>query len=84
MPASLLPSILRTFVPLAVGYFLAWPVAKWLGLSEDQITSLITAAITAIYYLAVRLLEQVAPQFGWLLGYASKPLYVTPADASKG
>lgn len=80
MPASLLPSILRTLVPLAVGYFLAWPVAKWLGLTEDQITSLITAVITAVYYLAVRLLEQVAPQFGWLLGYASPPKYVTPAD----
>lgn len=79
MPASLLPSILRTLVPLAVGYFLAWPVAKWLGLTEDQITSLITAVITAAYYLLVRGLEQIAPQFGWLLGYASKPVYAPPA-----
>jgi hypothetical protein len=84
MPASVLPSILRTLVPLAVGYFAAWPVAKWLGLTDEQVTSLITAVITAVYYLAVRLLEQVAPQFGWLLGYASKPVYVPPSEATKG
>lgn len=82
MPASVLPSILRTLVPLAVGYFLAWPAAKLLGLTEDQITSLITAVISAVYYLAVRGLEQVAPQFGWLLGYASAPKYVPPAESS--
>lgn len=80
MPVSVLPSILRTFVPLVVGYFLAWPAARWLGLTEEQVTSLITIAITALYYLAVRLLEQVSPRFGWLLGYASAPKYV-PAGA---
>lgn len=76
MPVSVLPSILRTLVPILVGYFAAWPVAKALGLTDEQVTSLITALITAAYYLAVRLLEQVAPQFGWLLGYASAPKYV--------
>lgn len=79
MPTSVLPSTLRTLVPLAVGYFAAWPVAKALGLTDEQVTSLITAVITAAYYLAVRGLEQVAPQFGWLLGYASKPVYDRPA-----
>lgn len=82
---SFLPSVLRTLVPLAIGYFLAWPAAKAFGLTEDQITSLITIVITGIYYLVVRLLEQfVLPQFGWLLGYASAPLYVAPADAANG
>jgi hypothetical protein len=80
MPVSVLPSILRTGVPLLVGYFLAWPAARAFGLTEDQVTSLITIVITALYYLAVRLLEQVRPQFGWLLGYASVPKYV-PASA---
>lgn len=83
MPRSLLPSILRTGVPLLVGYFTAWPAAQWLGLTDEQITSLITIVISGIYYLAVRLLEQLAPQFGWLLGYAAKPVYVPPsADGS--
>jgi hypothetical protein len=82
MPASLLPSILRTLVPLIVGYFAAWPAAKWLGLTDEQVTSLITAVITAAYYLLVRALEQVAPQFGWLLGWAAPPEYEHPADAA--
>ncbi len=81
MPASLLPSILRTLCPLAVGYFAAWPVAKALGLTDEQVTSLITAIITALYYLAVRGLEQFFPQVGWLLGYASKPVYVPPSGS---
>jgi len=84
MPVSVLPSILRTGVPLLVGYFLAWPAARWFGLTEEQVTSLITIVISALYYLTVRLLEQVAPRFGWLLGYASKPVYVAPKLAADG
>lgn len=83
MPVSVLPSILRTLTPILVGYFAAWPVAKALGLTDDQITSLITAVVTAAYYLLVRLLEQFAPQFGWLLGYASPPQYERPVDANR-
>ena len=83
MPVSVLPSILRTLVPLAVGYLLAWPAARWLGLTEEQVTSLITVVITAAYYLAVRALEQLAPQFGWLLGYASPPRYVPAGVAAE-
>lgn len=84
MPASVLPSILRTLVPLAVGYFTAWPVAVTLGLTDDQVTSLITAVITALYYLLIRALEQWLPEFGWLLGWASPPKYLPPADAAIG
>ncbi len=84
MPVSVLPSILRTLVPLAVGYFLAWPAARWLGLTEEQVTSLITIVISAVYYLAVRALEQLAPQFGWLLGWASAPKYVHPSYEAEG
>lgn len=80
----MLPSLLRTAVPLIVGYFLAWPAAKLLGLTEDQITSLVTVVISALYYLAVRLLERVAPQFGWLLGYASAPVYPAPTGTTPG
>lgn len=83
MPVSVLPSILRTLVPLAVGYFAAWPVAKALGLTDDQITSLITAVVTALYYVVVRGLEQLAPQFGWLLGWASPPKYVPPTEVHR-
>jgi hypothetical protein len=73
---SILPSVLRTLVPLAVGYFLAWPVTRALGLTEEQITSLITVVVSAIYYLIVRLAEQYVPRLGWLLGYPSAPKYL--------
>ena len=87
-PASLLPSIPRTLVPLLVGYFAALPVVRALGLTDDQMVGLVTVLVSAVYWLVVRLLEKVAPQFGWLLGYASPPVYAPPAvvatNAAKG
>lgn len=82
---SFLPSVLRTVVPLLVGYFAAWPVAGWFGLQDDQVTSLVTLLVTAVYYLAVRLAEQyVEPNIGWLLGWAGRPVYPLPVDAGRG
>jgi hypothetical protein len=76
---SFAPSVVRTVVPLVVGYFSAWPVAGALGLQDEQITSLVTAVVTGLYYLLVRLAETyVMPQLGWLLGFASPPVYVDP------
>lgn len=81
MTKSLLPSVLRTLVPLTVGYFTAFPLLRVLGLSDDQVTSLATVLISAGYWAAVRLAEQyVTPQLGWLIGYASAPVY--PAVSS--
>jgi len=79
---SFLPSVLRTFVPLVVGYFTAWPVAGWFGLQDDQVTALVTIIVTAVYYLAVRVVETyVYPNAGWLLGWAGRPVYPLPADS---
>jgi len=77
---SFTPSIVRTLVPLLVGYFSAWPVANALGLDGENITSLVTVLTTFVYYLLVRVLElHVLPAAGWLLGYASPPVYVAPS-----
>jgi hypothetical protein len=82
---SFLPSVLRTVVPLVVGYFAAWPVAGWFNLQDDQVTSLVTILVTAAYYLLVRLAETyVEPNIGWLLGWAGRPVYPLPADVSAG
>lgn len=82
---SFLPSVLRTVVPLIVGYFAAWPVAGWFGLQDDQVTALVTVAVTAVYYLLVRLAETyVEPNIGWLLGWAGRPVYPLPVDAGRG
>jgi hypothetical protein len=78
---SFAPSVVRTVVPLLVGYFSAWPIAGALGLQDDQITSVVTVVVTGLYYLLVRLAETyVMPQLGWLLLWASPPVYVDPVD----
>lgn len=81
--ASLLPSILRTVVPLLVGLLLTWPITAGLGITEEQATAVTTTVVTAAYYLLVRLAEQYVPQLGWLLGYASAPLYKPATDVSR-
>lgn len=79
---SFLPSVVRTVVPLAVGYITGWPIAGALGLEEAEITPLVTVIIVAVYYIVVRLIETyVLPKAGWLLGWGSAPVYVPPADA---
>lgn len=78
MPSNFLASLLRTFVPIIVGYLLGLPVARVLGVSSDDATGLVTAILTAVYYAAVRALEQYVPAAGWLLGYASTPAYAPP------
>jgi hypothetical protein len=79
---SFAPSLVRTVTPLVVGYFTAFPIAKAVGLDEQHVTAAVTVVVTFVYYLLVRVLEQyVLPQAGWLLGYASAPVYVPPADA---
>jgi hypothetical protein len=79
---SFLPSVLRTFVPLLVGYFATFPILKTIGLDDDHVTTLATAVVTALYYLLVRVVETyVEPNAGWLLGWAGRPVYPLPADA---
>jgi hypothetical protein len=84
----LLPSILRTVVPLLAGW--AITVLSGLGLTADSaaIAGGVTAAVTAAYYLTFRLVERAVEKLdgpGWvrvaaglLLGYARPPQYQTP------
>lgn len=76
------PSVIRTVVPLIVSVVIGWPVAEQLGISEGQATVAATAVVGGLYWLIVRLIEQyVQPNAGWLLGYASAPVYVAAKDA---
>lgn len=73
----MLASLIRTFVPIVVGWLLSIPIAKQLGLSAEQATQLVTAVVIAAYYAAARVLERyVTPKFGWLLGKPGAPAYV--------
>lgn len=88
----LLPSILRTVVPLLAGW--AITVLSGLGLSADSTTVAggLTVAVAAVYYLVFRVVERVAEKFngpawlvgivGVLLGYAKPPRYESTDDVA--
>jgi hypothetical protein len=73
---SLVASVIRTLVPVAVGQVASWFLLLHVVLPKDAEAGLATflgGALTAIYYVAVRVLEQQWPTFGILLGLPSSP-----------
>lgn len=74
---ALWASIVRTVVPIVVGAVLGWFTAANIPVAPDfegTLTTLLTAALTTAYYVAVRLFETyISPKLGWLLGYAKSP-----------
>jgi hypothetical protein len=81
--ATLVPSLIRTYVPVAVGAVAAWLAVK--GLNVDPgiqvgATSVLTALLTAGYFTAIRTLEIKYPALSILLGHKAQPVaYVKPA-----
>lgn len=76
---ALFDSLVRTFTPIIVGTVLGWFVAAGITVDpefEKAFTLLISAVLSGVYYVGVRLLETyVTPRFGWLLGLAKQPDY---------
>jgi len=74
---ALWASIVRTVVPIVVGAVLGWFASVNISIDpefEGHLTTLLTALLTVIYYVAVRLFETyISPKVGWLLGYAKTP-----------
>ena len=76
--ADLIPSLIRTYVPILVGQVAAWLALKGVQLDDATIvasTAALGGLLSAVYYLVVRLLEQKFPQLGILLGSTKKPEY---------
>lgn len=73
---DLLVSLRRTLVPMIVGLV----AGSFLGgyVNPDALDEVVTGAVTAIYYLVVRLLESKVPAFGVLLGSRKQPVYLDP------
>lgn len=70
----MLTSIIRTFVPLIVGFLVT--LGFFRNVDQVSLNELITAAVSGVYYLVVRFLEHyVSSSFGWLLGSANAPTY---------
>lgn len=84
MPLSqLVPSLIRTYVPLFVAWLAGWLVS--LGIPVDDSTQLalasgIGAIVAGIYYALARWLETKFPAVGILLGYIRQPVYVNPLE----
>jgi hypothetical protein len=88
----LLPSILRTVVPLLAGW--AITVLTGLGLHADStaVAGGVTVAVAAGYYLVFRVVERLAEKWrgpvwlltvvGLLLGYARPPRYESTDDVA--
>ena len=72
-------SLIRTYVPVAVGAFLTFLAVK-LGVVVDEhvstgLTTGLVGLASALYYAIARALEQRWPWLGWLLGVPKQPTY---------
>lgn len=77
-PGDIYASVVRTVVPLVVGWILAIPAVAVLGVDADAATTAVTFFVTTAYYAIFRVLEtHVDSRFGWLLGLAKPPTYST-------
>ena len=72
-------SLIRTYVPVAVGAFLTFLAVRFgVVVPEDVSTGLTTGLVglvSALYYAVARALEQRWPWLGWLLGVPKQPTY---------
>lgn len=76
-------SLIRTYVPLAVGSVVTWLASVGIILPEEASSALaatLGGLAAAVYYAAVRLLEKKFPWVGNFIGKASAPVYVNPAE----
>lgn len=76
---SLTPGLIRTSVPIIVALLVSRGIDEWSGIDSTTLTLIISAVATWLYYFAVRVLERASStKWGWLLGYASAPVYTEP------
>lgn len=83
--ADVVPSLVRTWVPVVVGGFISWAATQSIQVSDQvqgALVTVLTSAIIAVYYTVVRLLEQKWPFMGLLLGSTSQPTYGTTPVAT--
>lgn len=71
----MLPSFVRTLVPIIVGVIVGQAARIGLDLDEGLVTAIVTATAGAAYHAAVRWIETRWPKAGVLLGYARAPQY---------
>lgn len=79
---SLFPSIMRTVVPLAVGWVVTALATIGVDFGSEKTTAAVTVVFAGAYYTLFRVLERVAPTggpaekvAGFLLGFVRPPIY---------
>lgn len=76
-----LASLVRTWVPIGVGFVLTLLGRKFGIVLDDassaSLTAGIAALVSAVFYGVVRILESRWKWVGWLLGLAVRPQYDT-------
>lgn len=65
-------SLIRTWVPLAVGWVIT---ALAVDVDSEALTAGLVSIVTAVYYLVARVAEQRWAPAGWLLGSPKAPSY---------
>lgn len=82
---ALVLSLIRTWVPVAVGAVLSWLITLGITIPTDErygFTTALTALVIGVYYAIVRVLETKFPQIGILLGAIAEPAYSTGSDTA--
>ena len=78
MQNNFVTSLIRTYVPIAVGALASYLVTNGIELNAEAqlgLVTFLTALLQGAYYLAARLLENKFPQLGFLLGSSKTPEY---------
>jgi hypothetical protein len=78
---DLMPSLIRTLVPIVVG-----PLVARFGLdvNDPDTFALTSGVISYLFYVLVRVVETRYPAFGYLLGIAKAPAYSPEPSPSPG
>lgn len=80
MIKDLIPSLIRTWMPIVVGFIVSFLTMLGVNVTDDQkatLMVLLASIVSAVYYTVVRFLESKFPQLSWLLGYPTQPAKYT-------
>lgn len=80
---TLLPSVLRTTVPIIYALLARKGVVEWLGVEGALVNNLLAGFVTVVFYVILRVAERHWDKIGWLLGYAQQPVYVQSVPPDK-
>ena len=80
----MIPSLIRTYVPLAVAYLVGWLASLGITVTSEQqaaVAGAIGTVAAALYYAAVRWAERRWPALTVLLGSSKQPAVYTAGPA---